>query len=212
MLLGTVGSAAAWSATEALRAVQRMHARESDQRLAARFITAVSLWPREDLDRHLGDRPQGPWRLRIDRPLRTVYTGLGERADQIRAAGARVDRDANAERLLRSLWTNLRPSDDSSPIVSGDSTVVEFSAWCESVEGWLRPCRARLAIDHDGRGSQFTLVLAAAATMTMKFWHRDHGLERIRYLRNAENGGHLVTNWRDIVPPLAIVVIAGTDP
>ncbi len=140
-----------------------------------------------------------------------LFTGLGERADQIRAAGARVDRDANAERLLRSLWTNLRPSDDSSPIVSGDSTVVEFSAWCESVEGWLRPCRARLAIDHDGRGSQFTLVLAAAATMTMKFWHRDHGLERIRYLRNAENGGHLVTNWRDIVPPLAIVVIAGTD-
>jgi len=73
-LLGTVGSAAAWSATESLRAVQRMHARESDQRLAARFITAVSLWPREDLDRHLGDRPQGPWRLRIDRPMRTVYT------------------------------------------------------------------------------------------------------------------------------------------
>ncbi len=73
-LLGTVGSAAAWSATESLRAVQHLHSRENDQRLAARFFTAVSLWPREDLDRHLGDRPQGPWRLRIDRPVRTVYT------------------------------------------------------------------------------------------------------------------------------------------
>jgi type II secretory pathway component PulK len=73
-LLGTVASAAAWSATESLRAVQRMHAREQEQRLAARFFTAVSLWPREDLDRHLGDRPQGPWRLRIARPIPAVYT------------------------------------------------------------------------------------------------------------------------------------------
>ena len=73
-LLGSVGGAAAWSATESLRAVQRMQTRENDQRRAARFFTAVSLWPREDLDRHLGDRPQGPWRLRIDRPVRSVYT------------------------------------------------------------------------------------------------------------------------------------------
>ena len=73
-LLGTVGSAAAWSATESLRAVQRMHAREAEQRAATRFVTAVALWPREDLDRHLGSRPQGRWRLRIDRPLRTIYT------------------------------------------------------------------------------------------------------------------------------------------
>ena len=72
-VLGTVGSAAAWSATESMRAVTRMHARETEQRAAARLLTAVSLWPREDLDRHLGTRAQGPWRMRIDRPTRTVY-------------------------------------------------------------------------------------------------------------------------------------------
>ena len=72
-LLGTVGSAAAWSATESLRAVQRMHAREAEQRAAERFFTSVSLWPREDLDRHLGSHPQGRWRLGVDRPLPSIY-------------------------------------------------------------------------------------------------------------------------------------------
>lgn len=73
-LLGTVGSAAAWQATESLRAVQRTHEREAELRAAARFVTAVSLWPRDDLDRHLGNRIQGRWRVRIDRPVRTIYT------------------------------------------------------------------------------------------------------------------------------------------
>lgn len=72
-LLGTVGSAAAWSATESLRGVQRMQAREAEQRAAERFFIAVSLWPREDLDRHLGSHPQGRWRLRVDHPLPAIY-------------------------------------------------------------------------------------------------------------------------------------------
>jgi type II secretory pathway component PulK len=74
-VLGTVGSAAAWQATESMRAVNRMHEREQEQRAAARLLTAISLWPREDLDRHLGSRVQGPWRVRIDRPaLSALYT------------------------------------------------------------------------------------------------------------------------------------------
>ncbi len=73
-VLGSVASAAAWSVTESLRAVQRTHAREADQRAAARLLTAVSLWPRADLDRHLGNKRQGAWRLYIERPARTIYT------------------------------------------------------------------------------------------------------------------------------------------
>jgi type II secretory pathway component PulK len=72
-VLGTVGSAAAWSATESLRAVGHIHEREQAQRKAGRLLTAISLWPRADLDRHLGTSIQGPWRLRIDRPLVTIY-------------------------------------------------------------------------------------------------------------------------------------------
>lgn len=72
-LLGSVGSAAAWSASESLRAVERIHAREAEQRAAGRLFTAVALWPREDLDRHLGTSVQGRWRLRVDRPRPALY-------------------------------------------------------------------------------------------------------------------------------------------
>ena len=50
-------------------------AREADRSLreANAFFEAVALWPREDLDRHLGARVQGPWRMRVDRPAPTLY-------------------------------------------------------------------------------------------------------------------------------------------
>jgi type II secretory pathway pseudopilin PulG len=72
-VLATVGSAAAWAAAEAIRSVTRVHQEEMRVRAAARLLTAASLWSREDLDRHLGSRAQGPWRMRIDRPQPTLY-------------------------------------------------------------------------------------------------------------------------------------------
>ena len=72
-ILATAGLAAVTVTREALLAVQ--HAREADRELAraSAFLEVVALWPREDLDQRLGDRPQGPWRLRIDRPLSDLY-------------------------------------------------------------------------------------------------------------------------------------------
>ena len=72
-ILGSVGIATIGLATESWRAVRT--AREADEALreASAFFDAVALWPREDLDRHLGDRAQGPWRMRIDRPTPTLY-------------------------------------------------------------------------------------------------------------------------------------------
>jgi prepilin-type N-terminal cleavage/methylation domain-containing protein len=72
-ILGTAGLATVTLATESWRAVRA--AREADRsfREASAFFDAVALWPREDLDRHLGDRAQGPWGMRVDRPLPTLY-------------------------------------------------------------------------------------------------------------------------------------------
>lgn len=72
-ILSVGGTAAVLSTAEAARAVA--HARERDQELRAAdaFMNAVALWPREDLDRRLGERPQGAWRLRVDRPDRRLY-------------------------------------------------------------------------------------------------------------------------------------------
>lgn len=72
-VLATVGGTSAWMCSEAIRAVSRAHAAEVEIRGANRLLIAVSLWPREDLDRHLGDTPQGPWRLRVDRVQPDLY-------------------------------------------------------------------------------------------------------------------------------------------
>ncbi len=52
-----------------------LHAREAEAELrrASAFMDVVTLWTRADLDRRLGTREQGPWRLRIDRPTQTLY-------------------------------------------------------------------------------------------------------------------------------------------
>lgn len=72
-VLATVGGTAAWMCSEAIRTVIRAHAAEDEIRNANRLLAAVSLWPREDLDRHLGDTRQGSWRMRVDRPLPNLY-------------------------------------------------------------------------------------------------------------------------------------------
>lgn len=43
-------------------------------RAASAYLDRVALWPREDLDRHLGERHEGPYVVRVGRPLPTVYS------------------------------------------------------------------------------------------------------------------------------------------
>jgi len=61
-------------ASASLQAVTRANDADTQMRSADAFLQAVALWPRADLDRHLGDRAEGAWRLRIDRPAPTLYT------------------------------------------------------------------------------------------------------------------------------------------
>src|SRR5688572_10849580 len=60
-------------ARQASQTVERTRAADERMRMASAFMDVVSLWPREDLDRHLGNRRQGPWVLYIDRPAPILY-------------------------------------------------------------------------------------------------------------------------------------------
>lgn len=72
-ILSVAGMAAVTLVSQSADAVRRARLAEAEMREADRFFTAVSLWTREDLDRRLGDRPQGLWRLMIQRPSPTLY-------------------------------------------------------------------------------------------------------------------------------------------
>jgi hypothetical protein len=58
---------------QALDSVRHAQEVEEDVRKASAFMEAITLWPRADLDRHLGNRAEGPWRLSVDRPIPTLY-------------------------------------------------------------------------------------------------------------------------------------------
>ena len=69
-IFATAGVAALAMAAEITRVVRDAHAAEAELRDASAFLEAVVLWPRSDLDQRLGDRRQGPWLLRVERPHR----------------------------------------------------------------------------------------------------------------------------------------------
>jgi len=75
-ILAIAGLAGVAFVSDASASVQRARTRDRAVRDASAFMDAVSLWPRADLDRHLGSRPQGVWRLTVNRPTPTLYVLL----------------------------------------------------------------------------------------------------------------------------------------
>lgn len=73
-ILAAIGASVVAFAAESGVAVARAREAEREMRRANALLTAVSLWPRADLDRHLGDRPEGPWSMRVDRLAPTLYS------------------------------------------------------------------------------------------------------------------------------------------
>jgi type II secretory pathway pseudopilin PulG len=72
-ILSSAGIAVVGLTAESARAVERVRAAEKEMRAANALFSAVALWTREDLDRHLGGRHQGHWIMRVDRPGPTLY-------------------------------------------------------------------------------------------------------------------------------------------
>ncbi len=72
-LLTVAGLATVAIVRQGVDSARRAEIADAEIRRASAFLDAVALWPRADLDRHLGDRPEGAWRLTIDRPVPTLY-------------------------------------------------------------------------------------------------------------------------------------------
>jgi type II secretory pathway pseudopilin PulG len=72
-IFATTGVAALTMAATANRAAASAREAEQELREASRFLEAVALWTRTDLDQRLGERRQYPWILRIERPLPELY-------------------------------------------------------------------------------------------------------------------------------------------
>lgn len=72
-IFAVAASAALARAAQARHAVVLARAAEARIVAASAFMDRVALWPREDLDRHLGQRAEGPWSLEVERPSPDLY-------------------------------------------------------------------------------------------------------------------------------------------
>ena len=73
VILSVAGTPAVTLVSQSADAVRRARIADAEMREASAFFHAVALWPREDLDRRLGERPQGRWKLIVQRPAPTLY-------------------------------------------------------------------------------------------------------------------------------------------
>jgi len=73
-ILTVAGTWAVAMANQSADAIRRVREADAETRRASGFLDAVALWPREDLDRHLGDHREGGWVLTVERPALSLYT------------------------------------------------------------------------------------------------------------------------------------------
>lgn len=73
-ILTVAGIWAVAMANQAAEAIRRVRDADAETRRASGFLEAIALWPREDLDRHLGDQREGGWVLTVRRPAPSLYT------------------------------------------------------------------------------------------------------------------------------------------
>jgi len=99
-ILGVAGLTALGAERQAAAAVEAARRADEETARASAFLDAVALWPRADLDRHLGVRDEGGvWHLRVERPAPTIYlVTLTDTADARVILGTSLHRPAEVAR------------------------------------------------------------------------------------------------------------------
>lgn len=72
-ILGSAAIALIGTMQQAIGSVRAAALSEREVREASGLLDAVALWPRADLDRHLGDHRNGPFRLVVIRDNPALY-------------------------------------------------------------------------------------------------------------------------------------------
>lgn len=135
--------------------------------------------------------------------------------DQVARASAGIasysnqsDREANADRLLRSLLSQIIAPADSLSVFAGAPDVMRFVTRCEQPGGWQEACEAGLALTHmDGQ-----LKLHAVFPDRIVELHAYSGRASFRYLESPAHGGRWLPSWKSALSiPWAIGVVTDRD-
>jgi len=149
----------------------------------------------------------------------TLLLGLVDRLQAVAAESIRTDRDANGERLIRSLVAAVeRPSAEVPPLEGNDRSV-RFESWCDAPDGWPARCSVRLGFVASGGSSAVVLETttapgppgaASGADSPVEMW-QGLGSGHLLYLVTARDGGRWVDRWSDRRLPIALGLVLDAD-
>ncbi len=140
---------------------------------------------------------------------RTILSELGDHARRLALESARSDRDANGERLLRSLAGQLEIGSADAAGFSGNEQLAKFTSWCDAPAGWQERCQVEIAIDSEGGKKALVARLPQRQTVVLRRGFRNGVL---RYLNSSAENGQWFRIWgAGITAPLAIGVVLDRD-
>lgn len=141
--------------------------------------------------------------------ISALLTQIADGADRITAAARAADRDANGERLLRTLLHRLEVGTDAGARFEGSEAVARFTTWCDMPAGWLERCRAAIVVDTVKGAPALTVVLSTGEVIAVRAGFEAGAL---RYIADPSGGGTWFRIWGiGITAPLAIGVILDAD-
>jgi prepilin-type N-terminal cleavage/methylation domain-containing protein len=136
---------------------------------------------------------------------------IGHRGEDFSSAAEVHDRDANADRLIRTLVSNLDLRPRENPSIAGDGQRIVLHSWCTTPRGWIAPCRATLMFEQGSGGVTLQLDLATDRHDSVALSVRHGTSGHFRYLVSPDAGGTWTEAWTEVTVPAAIAVIIDQD-
>jgi prepilin-type N-terminal cleavage/methylation domain-containing protein len=140
---------------------------------------------------------------------RALLSGLADHAGRISTYSRVNERDANAERLLRSLIGQLEVGTSDAATFGGTEREATFTTWCDVPAGWQERCDVALVIDTlEARNVLLARFTSGRAVVLRDRFQRGS----FRYLQDADAGGTWFRVWgTGVTTPLAIGVVLDRD-
>jgi prepilin-type N-terminal cleavage/methylation domain-containing protein len=140
---------------------------------------------------------------------RLLVEGVAADARRLTLFAQRTDREANAERVLRSMVAMVDVSTVGAGPFGGDERQARFTSWCDRPAGWQERCAVTLSIADDSVARALLLTLPGSEPLRVRMGFK-HG--ELRYLSDAHDGGQWLRSWGSgLTVPLAVGAILDAD-
>jgi len=140
---------------------------------------------------------------------RSLLEATSEHVLRVTRTARRIDADANGERLLHTLVSQIEVASPIDSTFGGDERSVHFASWCNVPRGWLERCRVELTFEQIVDGFVVTAKLSTGEIVVVR---RGRTADGLRYLIDPADGGKWLRQWpNSSTPPLAVGIVIDRD-